>query len=152
MRQQIEWHEMIQRRQRDAVKREKWDSLLETFIFKGYEVVPLVTSLELFDEGKEMHHCVGDYSKQCLLGTSRIFSIRKEGMKVATAEIALDQFDPDFGYNNKIPKNATWSLQQVRGKCNDEVSKDITIVANQIATRYNRLCKGAVNEEEFATV
>lgn len=140
MRKQVEWHERIQRVERDALAKENWDCILPEFEYKGYVVVPLTTSMELFDEGKEMHHCVASYSKQCLLGKSRIFSIRISDMKIATAEIKKESFS---AYERADDKSTDWSLSQTRGKCNATVPPEVEAVAKQIAKRYNEALKAA---------
>jgi hypothetical protein len=134
MRQQAEWHERIQKIERDALAKDSWDSAIETFDYKGYTVVPLLSSLELFDEGKEMHHCVSSYARQCLLGTSRIFSIRKGEYKIATVEI-------NDGFVKMQKPTLKWTMAQVRGKCNASVDKDVEQVAQQIAVLYNKACE-----------
>lgn len=43
---------------------------------KGYELRELTTAVELEEEGKLMHHCVGGYFSALQRGTSRIFSLQ----------------------------------------------------------------------------
>lgn len=140
MRKQAEWHERIQRVEREALAKEAWDCILPEFEYKGYVVTPITTSMGLFDEGKEMHHCVASYSKQCLLGKSRIFSIRISDMKIATAEIASGSVSL---YEHADDKEADWFLTQTRGKCNATVPDEVQAVAKQIAVRYNQALKEA---------
>jgi hypothetical protein len=87
-----------------------------------------------------MHHCVASYSKQCLLGKSRIFSIRISDMKIATAEIKKESFS---AYERADDKSTDWSLSQTRGKCNATVPPEVEAVAKQIAKRYNEALKAA---------
>jgi len=51
----------------------------------------LTSSKELFQEGKELHHCVGSYDRYCKKGQSAIFSMRG-GSKI-TIEITLPKLN-----------------------------------------------------------
>ena len=124
MAQQAEWHENIQRKKREAIANEKWEFILEPFEYKGYNIVPICNSLDLFDEGQEMHHCVSSYSHKCKAGTSRVFSIRKDDLKVATAEIEIN--------------NNMCEMVQCRGKCNSKVTSEVESVAKKIAVIYSQ--------------
>ena len=42
----------------------------------NYVIKQLTSSLELFKEGKELHHCVYSYTQACLMERSYIFSLR----------------------------------------------------------------------------
>lgn len=146
MRQQVEWHQRIQKVERDALERDSWQCELPQFEYKGYTVIPLTTSLELFDEGKEMHHCVSSYSKQCKLGSTLIFSIRKGDLKVATAEISNQKHEYRLNHH---PNSNDWQMIQCRGKCNAAVDKDVEAVAKQIAARYRALLASNVSVNEL---
>lgn len=124
-RRQAEWHERIQQLERDKLKNTQWDSIVSEYEQDGYTITPLTSSLMLFDEGKEMRHCVASYANRCLCDTSRIFSIKKGDKKIATVEIV----------KNSVQFN--WAVSQVRGFSNSEVSSEVKEIANQIAIKYN---------------
>ncbi len=47
----------------------------------------LTSSKELMEEGSAMHHCVASYDGRCSSGYSAIFSMRQNGVRIATVEI-----------------------------------------------------------------
>jgi len=53
----------------------------------GVVVRELVTPSELREEGKTMRHCVGGYSRKCVQGHSRIYSLQDGEDKRSTLEI-----------------------------------------------------------------
>lgn len=64
-------------------KYEKWDSsgikgLVHQKGSNTFHIVELLTSTELWEEGREMHHCVGSYSDMCGKGEIAIFSLYVE--------------------------------------------------------------------------
>lgn len=77
----------------------------------GYEIVPLRSGEALFEEGAYMRHCVASYMKDLLSAGSCIYSIRKDGRRVATLELTS-------GY-------APVSIKQIKGPCNAAVAKDV---------------------------
>ncbi len=42
-----------------------------------YRIVQLLTSEELYEEGREMSHCVAEYDEDCAQGDTAIFSLRR---------------------------------------------------------------------------
>jgi hypothetical protein len=93
----------------------------------------------LFDEGKEMKHCVGSYSNDCKFGFSRIFSIMKDNKKLATCEIRAFETLSSLNLPQSPNGDGAWTVRQVRGPCNDEVDSKIIAVSEHIAKEYNRL-------------
>lgn len=120
-RQSNAWHE--QQARNEATTLYTWDSALGTYQDNGYDVVPLTSSEDLAAEGARMHHCVAAYAEYCHEGRSRIFSIRKNGEHLATAELV----------NNGLH----WSLNQNRGPCNGHPGSDIIAIAFRLQDRYN---------------
>lgn len=51
-----------------------------------YQLIALRNSYDLWLEGKRMRHCVGDYAKRCVSGSSLIFSVKRGATHVATVE------------------------------------------------------------------
>lgn len=109
------WHEALNR---ELVERRIWSRRdddfdrpvdyaplwNDPFELGGYEVVPLRSGRDLSQEGVAMHRCVGSYSSDVRSGSSRIFSLRREGRRVATIEIG------------RVFERL--ALRQVRGPCN----------------------------------
>ena len=56
----------------------------EEFVIKE-----LLSSYELYLEGKKMMHCVSLYEKKCITGVSAIFSLTKENKECLTIELDL---------------------------------------------------------------
>ena len=54
--------------------------------YGGFRFIQLATPDQLVEEGKTMHHCVGGYSKHCLMGKSILFSMFK-GRSWITVEL-----------------------------------------------------------------
>ena len=149
MRMQQTWHNelnerlRIQRERREAeiaakeaARKHKWDSLIESFEKDGYAVTPLLTTESLMEEGKEMHHCVATYSESCEDGISRIFSIKQGDNRLSTLEIIRDS---DLGL---------WRVNQHRGPSNQDVSKELKDLAQFILHKYNRAYDKIIQEQE----
>lgn len=64
-----------------------YEHLPLTAEIKGYEFIALRSAEELFEEGRAMKHCVGSYARDVIKGTSRIYSIRQHGCRIATMEL-----------------------------------------------------------------
>lgn len=99
-----------------------WRSAIGAYFDGNYEVIPLRSSIDLAVEGARMHHCVATYAAYCHAGSSRIFSIRSEGKRVATAELVFN--------------GRSWRLNQNRGPCNRPPSQEIMAVAKRLQDRY----------------
>ena len=90
---------------------------------QGYTIVPLTSEKALYQESLDMEHCVIDYGSQCARNQSRIFSIHKDGKKLATSEICLTM---DQG----------WKENQTRGPHNHPVDDQVVDVMKRTARRY----------------
>jgi hypothetical protein len=53
-----------------------------------WEFVELCSQVELNAEGRDLHHCVGSYASRCVQGSRAIVSMRCEGVRVLTLEVA----------------------------------------------------------------
>jgi hypothetical protein len=133
MRKQAEWHARIQLTKRNSLKNETWESLVAMFEHKGYTVMPLLSTLDLYDEGKSMKHCVLSYGSHCKDNMSRIFSIRKKNETLATVEVGQE-----YGF---------WSMYQIKGKCNAVVDPKLKKIATLIADKYNE-CQKELHESK----
>jgi hypothetical protein len=128
-RQSEAWHAIWleeQARQQTAVNY-TWRSAIDTYLDGDHEVIPLLSSIDLAVEGSKMHHCVATYDAYCHEGRSRIFSIRREGKRVATAELVFN--------------GRSWHLNQNRGPCNRPPGQEIMAVARRLQDRYNAATK-----------
>jgi len=96
-----------------------------------YTIKELLTTEELWEEGKAMHHCVASYSNYCSNGTSAIYSMTSqtdEGVmeRMVTIEV----------------KVANKQISQIRKVCNAKPnSEDMRIISGWI--RKNNLHKSA---------
>lgn len=137
----VRWHEAMNR---ELAERRAWshtasdfDSAVDyaplwndPFLLAGFEVVPLRSGRALSEEGMAMHHCVGSYSREVRSGSSRIFSLRREGHRVATIEIG--------GTASGSP-----SVYQVRGPCNARCAADVVAAAKALASEAKWLFQKA---------
>lgn len=55
-----------------------------------YDVIALTSAADLVIEGNEMQHCVGGYYDVCRRGDTQILSVRRDGRRAATVEVALE--------------------------------------------------------------
>lgn len=83
---------------------------IEGTVVDGYEIIPLICTHDLIDEGNIMNHCVGGYTSFVLNGHSYVYSIRKDGHRIATLDI-----------NPKIK-----IINQLQGPENTSVDKKVT--------------------------
>lgn len=82
-----------------------------------YRIVQLLTSEELYEEGREMSHCVAEYDNDCILGDTGIFSLRRFTDGTAGYEtLATLEYRTD--------ENA---LVQAKAKFNEEVSAEAEV-------------------------
>jgi hypothetical protein len=150
MRKQEEWHEAIRLNPKLRVGFTEWDTLVTEFKHESYIIKPLNNSHLLYDEGKIMHHCVGGYSNQCVLGRSRIFSIQDNcGKRLATLEIRLRGGAGSYAHGD-IDKsnNFYYDIAQCRGPYNQNVSEEITSISKLIASLYTKEYKKINKEKE----
>jgi hypothetical protein len=80
----------------------------------GFEIVALRSGEDLYTEGVEMHHCVASYTRDVVLGKSRIYSVRSQdgSRRHATFEIVQTT-------------GSKWGLRQIKGPCNRPVVSQI---------------------------
>jgi hypothetical protein len=64
-----------------------WDTSYE-FDGKQWDFVELTSGMELYKEGKALHHCVASYAGRCAAGYSAIVSVRSNGERCLTVELA----------------------------------------------------------------
>lgn len=100
----------------------KWESLVGPFKYYGFDVVPLVTSGDLQEEGDIQWHCAGIYGLRCAQGHSRLFSIRLVGQVHATIEL--------------VRKDDDWHLAQIRDFHNTPAGPVERMIAYEVLRRY----------------
>lgn len=126
-----EWHlDMIRRK--EAANFRKWDRrMLNDFTLETematFKVVQLTNSVELYEEGYEMSHCVADYVQACLDGISAIFSLRKhvkgqaDFERLATIELQRE----------------TRRIVQAQAQYNDDICEEAEMVILKWAEQEN---------------
>lgn len=125
LRGQQEWHEDVALRAPSGPNK-SWESLIPAQSLEGFEVKPLLSTAELVQEGRLLHHCVGGYADTCESGQSRVFAV--SGAKDrATLELSR--------HGDK------WRVAQVRSYCNSGVSKAAADLAKKVAARYQAAWK-----------
>lgn len=76
-----------------------------------YEILPIEDGAALYREGTAMHHCVGTYGDQVQRGNLYIYSILRNGERVATLALGRHRI------------NGRAYPEQIRGACNSEAPK-----------------------------
>ncbi|MCB1542291.1 MAG: PcfJ domain-containing protein [Rhodoblastus sp.] len=84
----------------------------------GFEFAPLTRASDLRDEARAMRHCVAMYGDQIAGGHSRLYSVRRDGERVATLELALQ--------GAGLPV----SVAQILGPCNKAPAPDVVWAAH----------------------
>ncbi len=103
-----------------------WTSILPPFDQDGLHVQPLTSSYELAEEGGRMKNCVGTYTRQCIAGDYRLFSITEadSGRPLATASIHR--------------KGDYWKIDQIKGKFNRTPVTRAARLGRVILEKYRR--------------
>lgn len=100
----------------------------------GLAFVALRSGLDLFMDGKEMHHCVSSYSGDVILGPTRIYSIQRDGFRVATMEL-----QPLGG--------KTYQMVQLKGPYNHEPPAAVKDVARRFVEQQNQNINRAMGKK-----
>lgn len=79
----------------------------------GFDFVPLRTLADVLDEASIMRNCVASYGGSLGEGYCRLWSVRRDGIRIATLEIYR-------GNNNPVPM-----ISQMKGPENTEVSPEV---------------------------
>lgn len=125
------------------------------------EAMELTTGRALFEEGKAMDHCVSSYAERCANGSSRIFSLRIGGLRVATLELAPMGLDGSklAGVNMSSiearAKVGRWEPVQNRGKHNHAASQAATeagaLVAARVTEQFKKATEAMIKAQEKAS-
>jgi PcfJ-like protein len=84
-----------------------------------YGIVPIDNSAALYREGAAMHHCVGTYANAVQRGSLYVYSVRRDGQRVATLAI------------ERGPTSTKARLVQLRGPCNAQPPKAVTLAVQR---------------------
>lgn len=101
------------------------DMWLRSGLMAGYEFMPLDSIAAITAEAKAMRNCLNTYGQNLAHNRSRIWSIRKDGKRVATLRIALSYRDP-------LP-----NIVELKGPGNVEVSRELWWAARQWLHRHD---------------
>lgn len=119
-----DWHEAIQNAKLDKIDDGRLDAEIDYGRFpveheaEGFTFHALRSLRALIIEGRAMHHCVSSYYPDVVNGRCRIYSIRKDGRRVATAEYLA------FPAARAV---------QIKGPCNAGVSDAVRKAADAMA-------------------
>jgi hypothetical protein len=132
MRKQHVWHmeeaRLAMERRKEAGGCVAWSALVQWLQQGDLEAFSLNDSDDLWEEGAAMVHCVGGYDQRCFHNTSRIYSIRRKGERVATLELRFD--------------DKHWTIGQLYGPGNTAVKdKAVVQLANKVLSAGKRAKK-----------
>jgi hypothetical protein len=98
--------------------------LLKKYCFShsGLTLRPAGSSIELFDEGKALSHCVGQYAARYAEGGTNLFFIRKET-------------EPDTSFFTLEVADKSGAIIQCRGKNNCGMTKEVRAFLDQFIAR-----------------
>jgi hypothetical protein len=111
MRLSADWHEAVANNL-DGPNSAFPDAWYPAARLGDYEILPIEEAASLYRDGTAMHHCVGTYGDRVQRGDLYIYSIHRNGERVAT--LALGRHHDGQGY-----------LEQIRGPCNTDPPKPI---------------------------
>lgn len=112
----------------------------------GWKLFTLTSAAELISEGQNLKHCVGGYTRKCIMGDSHIVSVvNSKGEAVSTIEFALRhdgslKQQTHSGVDDSSPslqstKVANWISEEVKsGNIKIDLA-DIEIARSQMATK-----------------
>lgn len=90
-----------------------WHFYCDSIAWRGFEITPLTTPLDLWDEGKAMHSCLYKLRRLCRLDSgSRYFSVQRQGKRVATLELKHEDPQQDFTGMDRV--TGRWALLDCR--------------------------------------
>jgi len=95
------------------------DHWLQPGCADGYTFTPLSTAAEIDAEGRAMRNCVRTYGDSVALGDARLWSVRREGARIATLEIG------------RMGRNPVPAIRQLRLSENDEPPADIWLAVQR---------------------
>ncbi|MEK9803505.1 MAG: PcfJ domain-containing protein [Curvibacter sp.] len=116
----------------DPEKDVRWPALLPQYASGPVVAVELDTGSLLAEEGLEQRHCIGTYVNACASGATRVFSLRRNGKRMATIELQRNH-------------DGSWRMVQIRGKANTVVHDMAALdAAQQVAQAYSEAAQSYV--------
>ena len=112
-----DWHEAVASHMDDAADLALPPPWYPPATLGRFDIVPLISSVDLYREGHAMHHCVATYVDQVRQGSSYIFSVRGGGKRIATLSLTCH--------------GETVLIQQLRGPCDAAPSKAVAAAVRQ---------------------
>jgi hypothetical protein len=106
---------------RDACR---WASALDEFEIGACTVKPITDDVSLANEGLVMKNCIGSHGGVCKSGEYRVFAIVSSRSQRHIATVGIKKSEDE------------WQLDQVKGKCNSDVSPGILELAELTLRRY----------------
>jgi PcfJ-like protein len=97
--------------------------------------VALQSGKALHAEGAAMHHCVATYWRNVIKGKSRIYSILKNGNRVATLEVSNRHISYRWG-------TSRYQVRQLVGTCNSRPATEIAKAAATFVEEINNRIGG----------
>jgi hypothetical protein len=141
-----EWH----RRQQAVVEQARanhasaqvpqgWDFVCGPLNWEGYDIIPLVNDIDLWDEGQAMSSCLYKIRRFCSKSSepSRFFSVRKNGLRCATLELVRGR--PYKSRHGLGLMDGPWYLQDCRLSHNRLPPEDLLKRLTDFARYYSDL-------------
>jgi hypothetical protein len=121
-----EWHEAVASHLNESKEAfpEPW---YPAATLNGVDIVPIDNSVDLYREGAAMRHCIGTYADEVKAGIYCIYSVRREGERIATAAVRIAA--------------GQGQLSQIRGPCNAQVERGISATVERWVRSQSRLKK-----------
>ncbi|KAB2849011.1 MAG: hypothetical protein F9K44_09220 [Hyphomicrobiaceae bacterium] len=91
-----------------------------------FEFKPIATACDLLEEAREMRNCVRRYVFKIALGECRLFSVRRNGERIATLELIPSK-------RRGLPL-----VHQMRGRCNGPVPRSVREAALEWRSAHSR--------------
>src|SRR4029453_13273389 len=95
------------------------DLWLQSARVSGYDFLPLVSGSDIAEEAAAMGNCLRTYGDSVVHNCSRLWSMRKDGRRVATLMVATGRGDP-------LP-----NVVELRAAGNKDVSPEVSWAARQ---------------------
>lgn len=139
-----QWHKTFGQQTLRSSEFMEWKGLcLPQKLNNGYNVVPLTSNYELFQEGLAMHHCVASMTTDCCRYKKFIFSLRdQENKRESTLTLKLDTKNSFYEFEHKSRQNSDVSQEAnsaailfIENLNRGKISRLLT--CNEISSRVN---------------
>jgi hypothetical protein len=162
-----QWHrrqqlavEQVRSRATGAGAPAGWTFACGPVAWEGYEIVPLVNSIDLWDEGQAMSSCLYKLRGLCqaVSAPSRFFSVRKNGRRHATLELVENMpdagLDTPAGTEGLEKLSERWHLQDCRLSHNrlppEALLERLTGFARHYSDHSSQSCAGVLQQSLIA--